>query len=268
MPSKAGERAVSAVIIAQNEAPRIGNAIRSCKPFADEVLVVDGGSEDDTVGVAEALGARVLSNAWPGYAAQRNFAAEKAAHDWIFFLDADEVVGEDLSAALNRWKGDSAGDRGGYAIHRIGDFLGRWMGDEEIVRLYDRRRHRVNDAVLDEVIEVPEEELGKLEGTLWHYGFRSLREHEGRFARYTEMWAREACARGVRFSLLRLLFKPPARFLQRYILRGLWRRGVPGLGAAAYWFYFEVLRELKIYEVRWRGREGGEPPHEPPYKRT
>jgi glycosyltransferase involved in cell wall biosynthesis len=274
MPREPEPRRVSAVIIAQNEAARIGNAIRSCDTFADEVLVVDGGSEDETVRLSQELGAKIIHNPWPGYAAQRNFGAERAVHDWIFFLDADEVVGSTLAAALNRWKRARDDNLEGYAIYRVGDFLGSWMGGrrlggEEIVRLYDRRHHHVKNLVLDEVIEVPPAKLGRMEGILWHYGFRSLAEHDLRFGRYGDIRTREAVTKGRKFSLARLLLRPPARFFQRYILRGMWRKGVPGLAVSLYWVHFEISRELKLFEAHWRsGGEEGRPPHEPPADAT
>ena len=257
----AAPRRITTVIITQNEAARIGEAIRSCQPFSDEIVVVDGGSTDETPVIAEGLGCSVHRNPWPGYAAQRNFAAGKASHDWIFFIDSDEIVGEDLKAALTAWKVSALADDGpgGYLVHRIGDFLGRWMAGQDIVRLYDRRRHRIKDVVLDEEVDLDPGKAGRLGGVLWHYGFRSIGEHLDRFGRYTETWSREAAARGVRFSLARLLLRPPARFAQRYLLLGLWRKGVAGFAASAFWGYFELLKELRIYEASWRGsgREGG-----------
>lgn len=258
-------RSITTVIIAQNEAPRIGDAILSCVTFSDEIVVIDGGSDDGTPEIARGLGCIVHLNPWPGYAAQRNFAAQKASHDWIFFIDSDEIVGEDLARSIDEWRSMPAGagdEPGGYVITRRGDFLGRWMAGQEIVRLYDRRRHRIKDVVLDEEVDLPPARAGRLKGTLWHFGFRSLDEHLARFNRYTQTWAREAVEGGARFSLARLLLRPPARFLQRYLGKGLFRKGVPGLAASAFWGYFEVIKELKVLELRWRESDGGS--HEKP----
>lgn len=246
--ASASQRTVSVVIIAQDEEGRIAQAIRSCAGFADEVVVVDGGSRDGTREAAAALGCTVHENPWPGYARQRNFGAEKALHPWILFLDADEIVGEDLAEAISRWKRDPDGQEEGFEIRRVGDFLGRWMGSEHLVRLYDRRRHRVGDRHLHETVDVPREKLGRLEGTLWHHGFRSLSEHERRFGRYTDQEVDQALAENRSFSLSRLLLRPPARFVERYVVRGLWRKGIPGLAAALMWFNYEVMKELKLYE--------------------
>src|SRR5207249_7818308 len=120
--------AVSVVIIAQDEEPRIARSIESCRSFSDEILVVDGGSRDRTPEVARELGCRLVKNPWPGYVKQRNFGASAAANNWIFVLDADEVIGEDLQASLLNWKSTPPTDASAYTVLRIGDFLGRWLG--------------------------------------------------------------------------------------------------------------------------------------------
>lgn len=250
-------RGVSVVIIAQDEEERIAEAIRSCAGFADEVVLVDGGSRDRTREIAAALGCTVYENPWPGYAEQRNFGAGKALHPWILFLDADESVGEDLARAIREWKIDPQVREEGFEIKRVGDFLGRWMDAEWLVRLYDRRLHRVGDRVLHETVDVSRDKLGRLDGTLWHRGFRSVSEHERRFGRYTDLEVQQALADGRSFSLPRLLLRPPARFVERYVLRGLWRKGVAGLAVALIWFNYEVMKELKLYE-RTRRRKNDE----------
>src|SRR5688572_7279884 len=211
--------AVSAVIIAQDEAGRIGNAIRSCQAFADEVLVVDGGSRDGTVSRARELGCTVYEHPWPGYAAQRNYAADRAAHPWVFFIDADEVVGEDLQRSLIAWRQSGTPSAEAYTVCRVGDFLGRWLessGGEYLVRLYNRDASRVSNRPVHERPEVNPAKVGALPGRLWHHGFRSVEDHVIRFNRYTSLEAQHARSQGRRFSLPRLLFRPPARFLQRY----------------------------------------------------
>ncbi|HEY9884354.1 MAG TPA: glycosyltransferase family 2 protein, partial [Thermosynechococcaceae cyanobacterium] len=97
-------RSLSIVIIALNEEEYIANAIHSCQSFADEVVVVDSDSQDATVQIARELGCQVYYNPWTGYSDQRNFGADRAQHDWIFFIDADEVIDDRLAAALLEWK--------------------------------------------------------------------------------------------------------------------------------------------------------------------
>src|SRR5579883_3266236 len=132
-------RPISIVIIAQNEAECIANAIRSCLPFADEIVVVDSGSHDETVPIAQGLGCQVYHNPWPGYSAQRNFGADKATHDWIFFIDADEVIDERLAVALLNWKQTPTLTANAFSAVRIGDFWDTWLDTrpEYHTRLYN-----------------------------------------------------------------------------------------------------------------------------------
>lgn len=104
MSSVPADNRISVVIIAQDDGTRITAAIKSCKPFADDIVVIDGGSKDNTIQVAESLGCRVFSNPWAGYAKQRMFGVEKAEFDWIFLIDTDEVVDAELLGDLLKVK--------------------------------------------------------------------------------------------------------------------------------------------------------------------
>ncbi|WP_223066915.1 glycosyltransferase family 2 protein [Paenibacillus caui] len=241
---------ISVVIIAQNDEERIPNAIASCRSFADEIIVIDGGSEDGTVQTAEALGCRVYSNPWPGYAKQRQFGEDRASYDWIFFIDTDEVVDPRLAADLLRRKPELTDPDTAYSVYRIGDFLGRWLDrGEYLVRLYNRRKYRITDSLVHEMPDVEHSRTLKLKGVLWHYGFRSINDHVMRFNKYTDLEAQTAFSRGKSFRVVNLLFRPPARFVQKYFLHGLYRKGVAGLAVAVFWMMYEFLSCFKHYEL-------------------
>jgi glycosyltransferase involved in cell wall biosynthesis len=244
-------RQISTVIIAQDEEVRLATAVRSCQCFSDEVLVVDGGSRDGTAELAHTLGCRVIRNPWPGYAAQRNFGAAAANYDWIFFLDADEEADAHLQLALLAWKHTPTLAAAAFAVCRVGNFFDRWLDNkpEHPIRLYDRRVHRLTDVPVHERIAVGEAPVARLPGTLRHHGFRSVADHIERFNRYTSLEAEQAAAEHRPFSPLRLLGRPPARFLQMYFLSGMVRRGLAGLTVAVLWSYYEFLREIKLYEL-------------------
>lgn len=246
---------VSAVIIAKDEAERLESCVEACRPFADEIVVVDSGSEDGTQGLARSLGCVVFENEWPGYGPQRNFGAERAAHDWIFWVDADEVVGPELAAAIVEWKAGGADGPAALAVERVGDFFGQWLygATEWLPRLYDRRTCRITDVVVHEEIEGCEEP-GRLTGRLWHFGFRSLSDHVTRFDRYTTLEAEKAWRQGRRFSWWRLIWRPPARLLEVLFRRRMYREGAAGVAVCALWVEYEAMRELKLREMAWRER--------------
>jgi glycosyltransferase involved in cell wall biosynthesis len=245
---------ISTVIIAQNESECIANAIRSCIPFSDEIVVVDGGSQDDTVQIAETLACKVYHHPWSGYANQRNFGADQAEYDWIFFIDADEVVDQKLTEALLDWKQTPNLTANAFSALRIGDFWNRWLDSrpEAHTRLYNKQVFRIKDVLVHEGPNIGNAPVIKLPGVIWHYGFRDLSDLVIRFNRYTDLDAQQAHRNGQRFSLLRLLLKPSAKFLQQYLWYGLYRQGLAGFALAGLWSYYMFLKELKLYELDWQ----------------
>ncbi|MBD2101120.1 glycosyltransferase family 2 protein [Leptolyngbya sp. FACHB-261] len=247
---------ISVVIIAQDEEERIAQAIRSCQGFADEIVVIDGGSQDTTVQTAETLGCTVYVNPWPGYARQRNFGAQKATHAWIFFIDSDEVVSEELAASLRNWKKQPVPGVDAFSVYRIGDFLGTWLPKGGyLIRLYNKEVFSIKEVLVHEEPDVGNATVGKLPGTLWHHGFRSIEDHVRRFNKYTDLEAQKAYLAGRKFSWARLLLRPPARFLQKYIVQGLYRKGAAGFAVAGFWSYYEFLQEMKVYELHWKNQK-------------
>lgn len=246
-------RTLSVVIITQDEEERTARAIQSCLPFADEIVVVDGGSRDATVQTAQALGCRVYVNPWPGFAKQRNFGAAKAASAWIFMLDSDEAVDAELAQALNAWKQLAADGVYAYRFKRIGNFFDAWFEttSDELIRLYHKGQVPIPEVVVHEGPDPGDLPVGKLPGTIWHYGFRSLHDHVLRFNKYTDLDAQALLQRGKTFNFLRLMLKPLARFFQKFVLQRMYRKGMAGLSVALLWSYYEVLRELKLYELTW-----------------
>ena len=242
---------ISTVIIAQDEAERLERCVRACLPFSDEVLVVDGGSTDGTRELAERLGCRVIANDWPGYAEQRNLGARAAAHDWIFSVDADEVVDDELAGALGRLRDGAANDRPAYSVRRVNTFLGEPFPDssEHKVRLYDRRRAEFTDAPVHEVVDVAVGETETLPGHVLHESHGDLEDATRRLNRYTTLEAELAASRrGMR--VWRLFLRPLLRFAHRYLLQRSFRHGWKGLFFALNWAYWELLREMKVYERR------------------
>ncbi|WP_199295809.1 MULTISPECIES: glycosyltransferase family 2 protein [unclassified Trichocoleus] len=254
-------RSISTVIIAQNEEECIANAIQSCLPFADEIVVVDGGSQDATVQISESLGCKVYTNPWPGYSKQRNFGADQAKHDWIFFLDADEVVDTELAIAISAWKTGLEPTTKALSVKRVGDFFGKWLDSraEAHVRLYDKTQCRIKDVLVHEGPDVKDDPVTLLPGTLWHQGFRDMSDLVIRFNKYTDLDANQAHLLGKKFSLIRLLLKPPAKFLQQYLWYGMYRQGLAGFTLASLWSYYIFLKEIKLYEIDWRAKGDTQP---------
>ncbi len=219
---------VSATIITLNEAANLERAIRSLSPIgseeaiADEVLVVDSGSTDGTQDIARGLGARVIENAWPGFAQQKNFASSQASHDWILSLDADEELNGDVRAALRKWK-TSPPRAAGYRFARRARYLGRWIlhsgwYPDFKVRLFDRQRAAWQGSYVHESVAV-EGPVETLPGEILHYTCDSVEDHKKRIEFYTGLAAEEMKAKGDRPGVARRLLVPPWVFFETYFLR-------------------------------------------------
>jgi glycosyltransferase involved in cell wall biosynthesis len=222
--------ALTVTIIAVNEADRIGSAIRSAS-FADEILVVDSGSTDDTVAIARSLGARVIETDWPGYRVQKNRAAAWAQHDWVLGLDADEVVGEALAESIQTVLNSPSAV--GFEVERLGHWMGApieygtWRPDRSI-RLFDRRHGEWAGGSVHERVRVTGA-VGRLEGDLLHYPYRDLNEQLWTMQRYALLFVQDAQAEGRSAWVTDVVFRPVFHLFKALILKGGVRDGVRGL---------------------------------------
>lgn len=225
---------ISATIITLNEDRNLPRAIESLR-CADEILVVDSGSNDRTVEIAGKLGARVVESGWPGYANQKNFAADQASYDWILSLDADESLSESLEAEI--WRLKKKGPQSdAYTMPRLAQYLGKWIHHsgwypDRKVRLYDRRKARWEGAYVHESVKV-DGRVGHLESNLLHFTCDSLSEHLKRMDSYTTLAAEQLLATGEKVTPGRLIFEPPWTFFQTYFLKMGFLDGVEGLAIA------------------------------------
>ena len=243
---------VSVTIITLNEAEHLAAAIESAR-WADEILVVDSGSTDCTVDLARAKGATVLCRDWTGYVDQKNFAAERAAHDWIFSLDADERVTPALAAEIRTLVATEP-PLGGYRLPRVTYHLGRWVRTTDFypdfqTRLYDRRAARWRGKYVHESVAV-DGAVGRLRHELEHYSFRNLRDQLDRINRYTTLAARQMHESGRRAGPLDLVVHPPAAFLRNYVLRRGILDGTAGLTISLMNAYSVFLKFAKLWEMQ------------------
>ena len=243
---------VTAIVITRNEAAHIRAALESVA-FADEIIVVDSESTDDTARIASECGARVVVRAWPGYVAQKNFAASLASHNWIFSLDADERVTPALADQI-RQAIDSASDQAaGFRVPRVTFHLGRWIRStdwypDHQLRLYHRARARWAGHLVHESVQA-DGVVHTLSGELLHYAYRDIAHHWQTMNHYTSLAAHQMFERHRRARWWHLLLHPPAAFLRNYLLRGGFRDGVPGLIISAMNARYVGLKYAKLWEL-------------------
>ena len=242
---------ISATVITFNEEQDIAEALESLA-WADEIIVVDSESTDRTVEIARRYTDRVIVRPWPGYAAQKTFAAEQAANDWIFNLDADERVCPELAAQLLKLKNEGDPSAAGFKMPRRTNYLGRWIKHsgwypDYKLRLYDRRRARWRGEFVHESVQT-DGRVDRLSGDILHYTVRRVSEHHLRLDRYTTLAAREMRSKGKSATLASLLFSPALAFIKSYFLKLGILDGVPGLTIARFAAHYVFLRNLKTWE--------------------
>ena len=228
---------LSAVLITRNAASQLAGCLASVA-FCDEIVIVDSGSDDATVQIAEARGARLIQAEWRGFGPQKQFAVEQARHDWVLCIDADERVSERLRESILAVLSAPArcvpsGTFAAWRFARCNRFMGRHLRHGEgypdwSLRLFDRRRARWSDAAVHEKV-LAAGAIGTLQGDLLHDSAESLEAYLAKQNRYSTLAAREALARGQRATPMHLLLSPGLRFLKFYFLRLGLLDGVPGL---------------------------------------
>uniref|UniRef100_UPI003BA8AFE2 glycosyltransferase family 2 protein n=1 Tax=Stappia sp. TaxID=1870903 RepID=UPI003BA8AFE2 len=246
---------ISVFIIARDEADRIGAAIDSVSTFADEVIVIDSGSRDETCAVAEARGARVLYNPWPGYGPQKRFGENACANDWLFNLDADEAVTPELAAEIVKLRDSGRMTDCAFWQVAIRDVFAHesrpapWAYGYIQIRLYDRRAGRFSESSVHDTVRPPKDaRLARLKGAMSHRSIRSVAFQVEKMNRYSTMQADDLEQRGRRLARWRIPGEFPLAFLKAYVLRRYALYGWWGLVIATNYAYSRFLRVAKAYE--------------------
>jgi glycosyltransferase involved in cell wall biosynthesis len=243
---------LTVTVITRNESANIDAALNSVS-WADEIVVVDAESTDDTAAIARRHGARVETRRWPGYSAQKNHAAALASHDWILSLDADERVTAELAAEIRALLAAEPPKRG-YRVARISHYLGRWIRGTDWypdyqLRLYDRRAAEWNGRRVHESIRLTSGEPGQLKHDLQHYPYRDISDHLATIDRYTTLAAEQMRDDAKIPSLAGLVFHPPFAFLRNYVLRGGFRNGGAGFIVSVLNSHYVFLKLAKAREL-------------------
>ncbi len=242
---------LTATLITLNESANIAASLDSVR-WADEIIVVDAESTDDTVAIARRFTPRVIVRPWAGYIEQKNFAASQASHDWIYSLDADERVTPELAAEV---KTLLAGEPScaGYRGPRVSCYLGRWIHSTDWypdyqLRLYDRRRARWIGRYIHESVQV-DGDVGALRAELQHIPYRDVSHHLQTIDRYSTLAAKQMFEDGRRAGGLRILLHGFAAFLRNYVLRGGFRDGIVGFIVSGLNTVYVVMKFVKLWEM-------------------
>jgi len=225
---------VSVTIITKNEEHNIAKAINSVR-WAEEILVVDSGSSDQTTSIAEALGARVLFHPWQGYGEQKNFAQSQARNDWILNIDADEFVSPALAKEIQdelEKVGLKQIDAVGFDIPRRTYYLGKWIRHggwfpNYLTRLANRKVATWTEPRVHEAWVI-QGKTSRLTHPLDHNSFQSIGDQILTNLRFSRLGSRELLEKGQKPSLLFLLTKPVGKFFETYVIKGGYKDGLLG----------------------------------------
>jgi glycosyltransferase involved in cell wall biosynthesis len=240
---------LSLCIITRDVAAELPECVESAR-FADDIVVVDSGSRDDTVEVARRLGARVIEHPFTGFGAQKQFAVRSARHDWVLCLDADERATPELAAGIAAvLKRDNPG-AAAFAVARRNRFLGRWLTHGEgypdwNVRLFDRRYARWSDDIVHERVIV-DGNAARVDGDLLHESAESLTDYIAKQNRYTSLQAEAMHREGRTASFAQIALAPCARFVRLYFFRLGFLDGAAGFAHIAVGAFASFLKYAKL----------------------
>jgi glycosyltransferase involved in cell wall biosynthesis len=248
---------ISATIITFNEESNIKAACESVA-WADEVVVVDSNSTDRTREIASACGARVITNEWPGFGAQKQFAVDQARHEWIFSLDADERVSDELKNSIQSLR-NAKELAEGYEIARRTYYQQRWIRGggwypDRQLRLFRKSKGRWKQRHIHESVKMdPGARIERLDGDLLHYTSPDAAYHNRMIGeRYAPLAALQMFEEGRRTSVLGVASAGPAAFIRSLILKGGLRDGFAGFTIASFAAHHAFLKHLMLWEKQNR----------------
>lgn len=243
---------ISVIIITHNEEKNILACLESVK-WADEIVVVDAFSRDNTKKLAEEFGAKmvkIFQTKWQGYGKQKNYALSCASMDWILSIDADERVTPELAEEIQEIAQNSEID--GYQICRKAYFLNKWIRHsgwypDYCLRLFRRGKGVFAEKQVHEYVELSGR-MGRLKGAMLHYTDNDLNHYLTKLGRYTTLAADELSVRNKKASLGDLITRPLFIFLKMYILKKGFLDGMHGFILAVLSSFYVFVKYAKLWE--------------------
>lgn len=214
---------ISAVIITLNEEKNIGRCLESLRGIADEIVIVDSFSTDNTEAICRSYGARFVQQAWLGYGKQKNFAAELAQYDYILSLDADEALSDELKAAILSAKNNPMADA--YTLNRRTNYCGKWIYHcgwypDKKIRLWRKGKAQWTTPRVHETLQLESNAVVQsLSGDILHYTYYTIAEHIQVANKYTTLVAEEYFQRDKKADFVKIYLNPAFSFFRDYFLR-------------------------------------------------
>ncbi len=245
---------ISVVVITFNEAKNIARCLQSVKNIADEIIVVDSFSTDETCSIAASYRAKIIHHKFEGHIQQKNFAKNLAANDFVLSLDADEVLDDNLKSSILEIK--SGGSFDGYKMNRLTNYCGKWIHHsgwypDTKLRLWNKNKGNWGgENPHDEFFLVLNSSIKHLKGNILHYSYYTLADHDKQIEYFTNIASKAAFANGRRSSIFKIIFSPTIKFLKMYFFQLGFLDGYFGFVIARKSAYAAFLKYKKLQKLQ------------------
>ena len=245
-------RKISATIITLNEACDIKDCLESLR-WVDEIIIVDSGSTDCALDICRQYNAKIFINPWRGYVNQKNYALEKASHEWIISLDADERLSEQLTKQIKETLMQKEIEADGYFMPRRTFYLNKWINHggwypNYQLRLFRRDKGSWQGDDPHDYVKI-NGATGYLSGDILHYSYKDINDHLTKIALYTSIMAKGEFEKGATFRFSNLMIKPIAKCMNMYIIKLGFLDGFQGIAIAFLGAYYVFLKHLTLWEI-------------------
>ena len=242
---------ITAIIPTLNEQERIKNSLKSAE-FANEVIVIDSFSSDDTVKIVKQSNAILLQRKFDDFSKQKNYAIDQASNDWIVWIDADEVLTKELQQEIKEVV-ENPNDFVGFYIYRTFFFKGKKMRytgtqNDKLIRVFNRQYCKYEGMVHEKI--KAKGKLGVLKNRILHYSYISFDRYIEKLNQHSELKAQELFDRGMMITPFHIIIKPPARFIKHYFIKLGILDGFYGFIISFALSYGVLVRYIKLWNLK------------------
>ena len=245
---------ISAVIITHNEEDNILRCLNSVQDVADEIVVVDSGSTDNTEKICTDFGVKFVHQDWLGYSEQKNFANSLAANDWILSIDADEELTDELKHSILKYKKKHISHAIVFSMNRLTNYCGHWIHHcgwypDRKIRIWNRTVGKWEGEIHETLAFSEETEEKVLKGNLLHYSFVTPEDYENQQFKFAKMRGEHYFKKGKKHASFYMVVSPVFSFIQHYFFQLGFLDGADGfhicrIAAKATKLKYRTLKEL------------------------